>query len=321
MWLLVSWVVQEVFNSVYFQLFGDRLPDLAEMKPVGTVSKLCIYPLKSGRRLEAGSVLCEPMAPRVGDTRDRTLVVTDEDGGFLTARRYPEMVLIAAEPVPGGVRLSAPGASSFSICFADVAARDQRCQVRVWEDKMPALDCGDEAATWITAAIPSRDGGARLRWFPRHETARSPLSAYFPAVRAVDGSAFADLTGYMLMCEGSVAELASRVGRPVNVDAFRGNIVVSGSAPFAEDGWRYLAIGGALFENVKPCTRCLFTTIDPETGVRDERGEPLKTLRQYRLNEDPALHSVMGNSPLFGINLGLRRPGEIKTGDVVYASF
>ena len=320
MWLLVSWVLQEVFNTVYFQLFGDRLPDPAEMKPVGTVAKLCVYPLKSGRRLEAASVLCDPIGPRAGDTWDRTLVVTDENGGFLTARRYPEMVRIVAEPMPGGVRLSAPGASSLPISFADISVRSQRCEVRVWDDRIPALDCGDEAAAWITAAIPSRRGCARLRWFPHPQTTRRPKTAPFP-VRPADGSAFADLTGYMLMCEGSVAEVSSRVGRPINVDAFRGNIVVSGSEPFAEDRWRYLAIGDAVFENVKPCTRCVFTTIDPETGVRDERGEPLKTLRQFRLNEDPALQSVLGNSPLCGINLGVRRPGEIKVGDVVYASF
>ena len=320
MWLLVSWILQELCNILYFQLFGDRLPDPAEMKPVGNVSKLCVYPLKSGRRLEAASVSCESMGPRVGEIFDRTLVVTDESGGFLTARRYPEMVRIVAEPILGGVRLSAPGATSFSISFADVSARNQRLEVRVWEDKVPALDCGDEAATWITAVISSREQGSRLCWFPRRQSARSPGTSPFP-VRSVDGSAFADLTGYMLMCEGSVAELESRVGRPINVDAFRGNIVVSGSAPFAEDHWRYLAIGDAWFENVKPCTRCLCTTIDPETGVRDVRGEPLKTLRQFRLNEDPALQSVLGNSPLFGINLGLRRPGEIKVGDVVYASF
>ncbi|XP_043227601.1 mitochondrial amidoxime-reducing component 1-like [Amphibalanus amphitrite] len=319
MWLFVSWLLSEIFNTVYFQLFGDRHPDPAEMKPVGTVSKLCIYPLKSGRRLESPALFCEPMGPRLDATLDRALMVTDEEGGFLTARRYPEMVRIVAEPTQGGMRLSAPGAGTISISFSDVSALNWRREVRVWEDRLPALDCGDEAAAWISAAIPSRSDGARLCWFPDSQTARRPNVPPFP-VRAVDGSAFADLTGYMLMNEASVAELGARVDRPVSVDAFRGNIVVSGSTPFAEDRWRYLAIGDALFENVKPCTRCLFTTIDPETGVRDALGEPLKTLRQYRLNDDPALRSVLGNSPLFGINLGLRRPGEIKVGDTVYAA-
>ena len=320
MWLFVSWLLSEGFNAVYFRLFGDSLPDPAEMKPVGTVSKLCIYPLKSGRRVEAPALFCEPMGPRLDAVFDRTLMVTDEDGGFLTARRYPEMVRIVAEPTSEGVRLSAPGAAAaLSVRFSDVLALSWRREVRVWEDRLAALDCGDEAAAWVTAAIPSRTGGARLCWFPGDQSARRPHVAPYP-VRAADGSALADLTGYMLMNEASVDELSSRVGRRVSVDAFRGNLVVTGSAPFAEDRWRYLAIGGALFENVKPCTRCLFTTIDPETGVRDALGEPLKTLRQFRLNEDPALRPVLGDSPLFGINLGLRRAGEIRVGDVVYAT-
>ena len=37
---------------------------------------------------------------------------------------------------------------------------------------------------------------------------------------------------------------------------------------------------------MKPCARCLITTVDPATGVRDGTGEPLATLNEFRMNRD-----------------------------------
>jgi uncharacterized protein len=33
---------------------------------------------------------------------------------------------------------------------------------------------------------------------------------------------------------------------------------------------------------LKPCVRCVFTTVDPLTATTDPRGEPLRTLATYR---------------------------------------
>jgi len=56
---------------------------------------------------------------------------------------------------------------------------------------------------------------------------------------------------------------------------------VSGAAPWAEDCWRRIRIGGVLFSVVKPCDRCIVTTIDPETGQRPDRTEPLRNLERF----------------------------------------
>ncbi|MNP78164.1 MOSC domain protein [compost metagenome] len=36
---------------------------------------------------------------------------------------------------------------------------------------------------------------------------------------------------------------------------------------------------------LKPCTRCILTTIDPQTGERSADREPLTTLKTYRQKE------------------------------------
>jgi uncharacterized protein YcbX len=60
---------------------------------------------------------------------------------------------------------------------------------------------------------------------------------------------------------------------------FRPNIVLGNSEPDAEYGWKRLGMGEAELEIVKPCARCVMTTIDQERGVKTGK-EPLATLGQ-----------------------------------------
>jgi uncharacterized protein YcbX len=67
------------------------------------------------------------------------------------------------------------------------------------------------------------------------------------------------------------------------MNRFRPNIVVKGCDPFAEDTWNRISAGGVELAVVKPCARCVVTTIDKETLERSK--EPLKTLGKYRKHE------------------------------------
>ena len=66
---------------------------------------------------------------------------------------------------------------------------------------------------------------------------------------------------------------------------FRPNLVVSGSEPYAEDSWKRIRIGELEFRVVKGCSRCIMTTLDPQTGERSADREPLTTLKTYRERE------------------------------------
>lgn len=74
-------------------------------------------------------------------------------------------------------------------------------------------------------------------------------------------------------------DLNTRLENPVTVHHFRPTIVIN-TAPFAEKDWDWIKIGDVVFRVAKPCVRCILTTIDPETGVRDQKGEPLKCLKR-----------------------------------------
>ena len=52
------------------------------------------------------------------------------------------------------------------------------------------------------------------------------------------------------------------------------------------------------------------TMIDPDTGAKRTDGEPLKTLRGYRLAPG-RLHEVFKQSPILGVNMGVKETGIV----------
>jgi len=94
---------------------------------------------------------------------------------------------------------------------------------------------------------------------------------------------FADGYPFLLIGESSLADLNERLACPIPMNRFRPNFVVSGSRAYDEDAWKRIRIGATLFHVVKPCGRCVITTIDQEAGVRTGQQEPLRTLARYRL--------------------------------------
>jgi uncharacterized protein len=90
------------------------------------------------------------------------------------------------------------------------------------------------------------------------------------------------------------------------MNRFRPNLVFTGGNPHDEDTWKRFAINGQQFYGVKPCARCVVTTIDQQTG--EANAEPLKTLATYRRQE----HKI-----LFGQNVISPVNGFIRLGDTI----
>jgi uncharacterized protein YcbX len=129
-----------------------------------------------------------------------------------------------------------------------------------------------------------------------------------------DRVSFADGFPVLIAAESSLAELNGWLAQGPNADQapmpmirFRPNLVVAGTEPWAEDGWRRVRIGAAEFRAVKGCDRCVMTTIDPDTAARGK--EPIATL---------ARHRRFDRATWFGMNLIPDTPGtSIRVGDDV----
>ena len=122
-----------------------------------------------------------------------------------------------------------------------------------------------------------------------------------------------DVRPVTLVSLESVAELARRGGHQGDLSParFRMTIEVDGvSGPHEEDTWRGrpVRVGGALLRIEDPVPRCVVTTLDPDTGVRD-----FPTLRVIRTYRDV---SRKGNVH-FGVYGDVLEPGNVRVGDPV----
>ena len=258
------------------------------------LSALYRYPLKSGK----AEALQQVGLDQLGLDGDRRWMLVDEASGrFLTQRAVAKMSQLSALwNSAGGVTLSTPGKAPLEVALpgSDAELRG----VTIWRDTLRVPDAGDAAAAWVSDFIGK---ATRLVQMPLAR-ARTTEAGFG---KDGDQVAFADGYPLLLIGQASLDDLSRQVGRPMEMLRFRPNLVIEGSQAYAEDGWKRLRIGDVEFRVVKPCARCILTTIDPATGERSADREPFATLDAYRKTEHGAL---------FGQNLVNDGIGHLEVG-------
>jgi uncharacterized protein len=263
------------------------------------ISEINIYPIKSLK----GISLTNAKIERRGLEFDRRWMLTDEKNKFFTQREFPKMATIEVQIGENNLRVSQNG-SELEIPF--MPEGDATARVQVWSSKCAARVYDDSINEWFSDVLQTK---CKLVLMP--EETRRKVN-YFYAVRKDDHVSFADGYPFLLIGESSLADLNSRLKDDLPMNRFRPNFVVKGSEAFAEDGWKKIKIAETVFHVVKPCGRCVITTIDQTTGAKGEK-EPLKTLASFRIPK----RSVKKNI-LFGQNLIVENEGNIlRIGDPV----
>lgn len=258
------------------------------------------YPVKSCRGEDLTSCPVEPW----GLLGDRRWAVVDPTGEVVTAREANRLVLVDPQITDRGLRLSAPGAVDLEV---ERPTAGPLVEVEIFDDLVPARTAGQPAARWFSEVI-----GRPLRLVHLDDPTRRAVDPDY--ARPGETVSLADGFPLLLAAEESLTQLNSwiadgpRAGDgPVPMTRFRPNLVVRGAAAFAEDGWRRIRVGDVTFRAVKPCARCVLTTIDPDTAVRTK--EPLVSL---------ARHRTIGGTTLFAVNLVPEAPyGTVRIGDEV----
>ena len=260
------------------------------------VTELRIHPVKGLR----GGLHRTADIEHWGLAGDRRWMVVDAAGRFLSQREHNTMALVEARNTATGITLTTPGMEGMIIPFP--APETETFDVVVWRDTVRAVPAGAAADAWISAAL-----GLCCRLVYLADTAGRKIDpAYSSAGQTVN---FADGFPVLLTSMTSLADLNTRLAVPIPIGRFRPNIVVSGAVPWAEDCWRRIRIGDVLFRVVKPCDRCIVTTIDPETGQRPDKTEPLRTLATFRRDQRGGV--------MFGQNLIPENTGRIAAEDRV----
>ncbi len=253
------------------------------------LSGLYRYPVKSLR----GEALDVMEIGARGPLHDRHWMLVSEEGRFLTQRELPRMALVRPEILGEGLRLRAPGLFDLEVA----AESDEELKVQVWKDTCTARAMSPAADQWLSDFLGV---SARLVYLPPDSMRQVDLTYARPG----DQTGFSDGFPFLLISQASLDDLNRRMGLNLPMERFRPNLVVDGCEPYAEDGWKRIRIGDLSFRVVKPCSRCVIPTVNPETGER-EGNEPLKTLMSYRKE---------GNNVYFGQNLIHDGPGQLQTG-------
>lgn len=263
------------------------------------LASLHTYPIKSCHRLDHDDAVVEPW----GLAGDRRWLVVEPDGTFVTQRAEPALALVRPGHTDGGgLVLRTPGLSDLDV---PAPAGGALMTVRVWRSTVDATPVGPAADDWLSTLL---DRKVRLVYLD-DPTRRATNPKYsLPGDRV----SFAD--GYPLLLANAASLdavndwLVEAGDEPVPMTRFRPSVVVGGAPAWAEDGWlgRRIRIGEVVFRVVKPCGRCVITTVDQETAERGR--QPLRVLGQRR---------KFAEGLLFGVNLIPDGVGAIAVGDQV----
>jgi uncharacterized protein YcbX len=257
------------------------------------ITNLISYPIKSCK----GISLQNAWVFKRGLRYDRQWAIIDANGQAITGRENQSLLNIATRLDDQHICITAGGKEIKANLIPEIG----NTEVKIFSNKVEGSLYDNDVNSFLSTYLNQK---VRLVYMDKSYS-RNVKEKH--KGEAGDEIAYADAAPILLVSEKSMEELNSRLSKKVSWLNFRPNIVVNGDLPHAEDNWKSIRIGNSEFKAANPCSRCVFTTIDPATGIKDPNGEPLKTLAAYR--------TLGKKGVLFGLYLIPKKLGEIKVGD------
>ncbi|KAI5695970.1 hypothetical protein M8J75_006257 [Diaphorina citri] len=311
-------------------------------KQVGYVTEINIYPLKSGYYLSAEKAFCDFKGlSQIGQgypLSDRCFLLFNRSKGtYISNIAHNRLVLVKVTALDKDlIQFSVHNDDTYTpfvLNMADFNRSGSVHTIRMYEkDLVHAFDCGDEASEWFSRFLLGKeDPDIRLGYDCDEQRKLNGTiyeryrHHYGDHITNEDMGKYAYLASYMLMNEASVKDLNERLQlkgeTEVSIHNFRGNIILSTDQAYEEDNWDWVRLNeDIILRGMKPCTRCTVTCLDPETGQKNLRTEPLKTLRSYRGPIGEKACALEKGSPRLGLYCGLYSRGTVQKGDPVYVA-
>lgn len=256
------------------------------------LSEIWIYPIKS---LEGISIPSWQVKPK-GLQYDRRWMLIDEHGVFMTQRTTTQLALFKTALEGDKLVIRFEGESVY--LPLESSPKNKPLTAEVWGDVVEVYEVDQHLSTWFSEKLGML---CKLVFFP--EVNKRTVDQEYVLDHQVS---LADGYPYLIIGEASLSDLNNRLDQKMEMKRFRPNFVFTGGNAFDEDDWKNFSIGKIDFLAVKPCGRCVLTTVNPETGKKG--AEPLKTLATYRTNN---------NKILFGQNLVALNEGTVTVGEVI----
>lgn len=257
------------------------------------VKEIIIYPIKSLGGINMQESFCEEK----GLQYDRRMMLINKDGRFLTQREFPQMALIGAKQEEDGFSFYQKKNPDEKLFIPHEAELHSDRKVTVWNHEFSAKKMDDNYSEWFADFLRSDVNLVKMD----HESIRQKSLIKAPSKTAMS---MADGYPYLFISEETLSDLNSRLQVPLPMNRFRPNIVLKDTVTNGEEAVDKFQINQLRFRMIKPCARCIMTTIDQKTAKK--LVEPLKTLSTYKKK---------ANKIYFGMNAVNLDPGFIKIGD------
>jgi uncharacterized protein len=261
------------------------------------LSEIYVYPIKSlgGVRLTHAEITDR------GLQYDRRWMLIDENNRFISQREYPELAVFKVDLYTDYMIItdSKRNLSLMNKLNRDFSELLEKITVTIWDDEVEAYEVSEICNQFFSEGLQKP---VRLVYM-KDENIRKTDAQY--SLKGDEITSFSDGYPILIIGQSSMDDLNNRMAEPLSILRFRPNFVFTGGEAFEEDEWHEFTVGNVRFFGVKPCARCVMTTVDPTTGEKKGK-EPLLTLNKYR---------KAGNKILFGQNVLISQLGKVSVGD------
>jgi uncharacterized protein YcbX len=258
------------------------------------VSQLFIYPVKSLGGIEVSSAFLTER----GFEHDRRWMLVDANNRFISQRELSGLALLQVSIIDQGLKVTYKHGKEETIIPFEPLMTDH-VFVTIWDDICLAQLVSETLNEWFSRILSFP---CKLVYMP--DSTHRKVDVNYASNDEI--TSFADGYPLLIIGQSSLNELNKKLAEPLPIERFRPNIVFTGGTPHEEDLLEYFTISEINFYGVKPCARCVITTVDQQTAEKGK--EPLKTLATYRLKN---------SNVYFGQNLLHKGSGEIKVGDII----
>lgn len=259
------------------------------------ITKIIIYPIKS----LGGVEVQESEIDLFGLKYDRRWMIVTPNGKALTQRENHELSQFEVAIVNDKIKVTHKQDFSFQVNLPLSITNGIESEVAIWNDNCIALEATGSINQLFTQKIGQ---DVKLVYLPE-QNGRIIDTKY---AHKGEITSFTDGFQILILGEEAVSLLNSKLEEELTYKRFRPNLLFSGGTPHCEDHFGDFSIGKAFFQAVKPCSRCVITTINPETSKTSK--EPLKTLQTYRL---------INQKVMFGMNVIVKSGDLIRVGDSI----
>jgi uncharacterized protein len=260
------------------------------------ISELYIYPIKS-----VGGIAKETVEiTNTGLKHDRRWMLVDDNNIFLSQRTYPQMALLQPTETANGIVVTYKNNPQQSITIPFYNEGKNTIQVSIWDDVCEAIEVSILCNKWFSEILQTN---CKLVYMP--DDTKRLVDKRYAANNEV--TSFSDGYPILIIGQTSLDHLNEKLDEPIPMDRFRPNIVFTGGHAHIEDEMELFTINDLNFLGVKPCSRCVMTTINQQNIKKGK--EPLKTLATYR---------TKNNKIYFGQNVLQQQNGNIAIGNKLY---